>query len=419
MLETLNTNDENVSNPNSFLPIDLNSNEDWTNLSIDLGSSKIPRVRCFNHVLNTIVRNAIDESPKLKRYIWQLNRLVQSSKNKHDLVNIFDNLKARLRYDNTTRWGSTFLLFESVAKAYEKGIFSKNNVELPVSIQIIKNYLRILKPVYIMNLAMQKIDASICDVLPFLRCQIRKLEKLKRKNTTDGKRFIELLLEKINYHFEYEFNSQIYLAASLMRTDMLKYWQNTHNVDLFNKALESINDVYFALIYDESQETQVQDNQVENELEKSIALAPLSSSGSSDSLDYAKGFFKEADLTKETTTKMPCSRFLTIHELKKEVVEFEKLITDINFKSSKMTTREFWLNHETKFPHLTQLAKCVLNTCASSAFIERFFSICGAICDQRSNNISSELFIMRSILKANQSLLAEMNGYCNNKKAQD
>ena len=67
MLETLNTNDENVSNPNSFLPIDLNSNEDWTNLSIDLGSSKIPRVRCFNHVLNTIVRNAIDESPKLKR----------------------------------------------------------------------------------------------------------------------------------------------------------------------------------------------------------------------------------------------------------------------------------------------------------------------------------------------------------------
>lgn len=51
----------------------------------------------------------------------------------------------------------------------------------------------------------------------------------------------------------------------------------------------------------------------------------------------------------------------------------------------------------------------LLNIKSSSAIIERFFSICGIVNDKRRQNMSDELLITRSLLKANMSTLSEMN----------
>ena len=54
------------------------------------------------------------------------------------------------------------------------------------------------------------------------------------------------------------------------------------------------------------------------------------------------------------------------------------------------------------------MALILLNINSSSAFIERFFSICGFIQDKRRQNITIELFKMRCILRANIKILSEI-----------
>jgi hypothetical protein len=50
----------------------------------------------------------------------------------------------------------------------------------------------------------------------------------------------------------------------------------------------------------------------------------------------------------------------------------------------------------------------LLNIPASSAFIERFFSLCGAICKSRCGNMTAQTIINRCMLKANMELLNNM-----------
>ena len=43
----------------------------------------------------------------------------------------------------------------------------------------------------------------------------------------------------------------------------------------------------------------------------------------------------------------------------------------------------------------------ILLNIQSSAFIERFFSICGVVCTRRATNMKADLIIKRSMLKSN------------------
>jgi hypothetical protein len=57
-------------------------------------------------------------------------------------------------------------------------------------------------------------------------------------------------------------------------------------------------------------------------------------------------------------------------------------------------------------PDIRRLAMMLNNIPASSAYIERHFSICGAICNQRRSNMTPE---QRALIKANMGLLEQMN----------
>ena len=70
-----------------------------------------------------------------------------------------------------------------------------------------------------------------------------------------------------------------------------------------------------------------------------------------------------------------------------------------------ITTKMFWIENRKTLPSLYKLAQRLLTIPASSAFIERFFSVCGVICKKRCGNMSDELKIMRSFLKCNIDIL--------------
>lgn len=96
-------------------------------------------------------------------------------------------------------------------------------------------------------------------------------------------------------------------------------------------------------------------------------------------------------------------------KLDKERLDFLHLIetTKLNYKSLNENSK-FWLKNESKFPLLFRLALILYNIPASSAFIERFYSLCGNVCKNRSGNMSAETIIARTLLKANIGILDEL-----------
>lgn len=96
------------------------------------------------------------------------------------------------RLENSTRWGSSFLVLESILRAYEKDAIDSNNPEhqLPIPIQVIENYMNVLKPVYLCNVGFQSNNAKISNVIPSLLKLIYKLEKLK--TSLQGKMLVTL-----------------------------------------------------------------------------------------------------------------------------------------------------------------------------------------------------------------------------------
>ena len=81
---------------------------------------------------------------------------------------VFRKKKCRLRLENLTRWSSSYLLLESVKRAYDKNAFSEDDPEkkCPVELDEIEVYLQILKPAYIFSISMQKNNSTIADLIP-------------------------------------------------------------------------------------------------------------------------------------------------------------------------------------------------------------------------------------------------------------
>ncbi len=99
------------------------------------------------------------------------------------------------------------------------------------------------------------------------------------------------------------------------------------------------------------------------------------------------------------------------NNLEKEVDKFRKYLSANNFRifSEIKSTKDFWLKHTTEYPNLAKLALILLNICSSSAYIERFFSICGFVQKKRSCNITIDLFKKRCMLRSNLNILKELN----------
>ena len=83
------------------------------------------------------------------------------------LNKVFLEKKCRLRLNNEIRWSNSFLVLESVKKAYERNAFSDSDLILkfPVSLYVIDSYLKILKPSFILNANMQLSNSSIMETI--------------------------------------------------------------------------------------------------------------------------------------------------------------------------------------------------------------------------------------------------------------
>ena len=97
-------------------------------------------------------------------------------------------------------------------------------------------------------------------------------------------------------------------------------------------------------------------------------------------------------------------------EIKKEVEKLKTLLSENGFKLIYKTdsSKIFWLDRLSEFPKISKLALILSNINSSSAFIERYFSVCGFVQDKKKMNISLNLFIKRCLLRANIKILNEL-----------
>jgi tRNA/tmRNA/rRNA uracil-C5-methylase (TrmA/RlmC/RlmD family) len=182
-----------------------------------------------------------------------------------------------------------------------------------------------------------------------------------------------------------------------LKVSNLKNWvTDNYAKEYYSKGYEALIRVYYQLIKRKQQ--------------SKVVLSPKTpKSAKSDSTDY---FFSAFKNNKE-------EEFNRTEAVERESVELEinalrLKVKDQMFIENPISTKLFWQRNALQLPNLYEIALILLNVQASSAFIERFFSICGVVCSRRATNMKPDLIIKRSMLKSNIHILNHLNSFSKN-----
>ena len=154
--------------------------------------------------------------------------------------------------------------------------------------------------------------------------------------------------------------------------------------------------------------TKIKPHHEEHLVSKESVVSDTSDNEEKKSKKYWKNFHQN---TKNTVTERQLTQddYLSI-KVQNEVSLFRNLIVSEKMHDEDCTsTRRFWLKNQSTLPNLYKLAKKLLNIQASTAFVERYFSICGIICTTKNTNMNDKTLVMRSVLKSNMNILDELN----------
>lgn len=120
----------------------------------------------------------------------------------------------KYRLENDTRWGSAYLALEAIKRVHDRKAFDPNKPaqKLTFKIEIIKSYIKILYPCYLVNLNFQCNHSTIAEVIPVIFGLIHAWEKMKPKFSKNSQMLINLLIQEFLFHFNFEFNWNYYFV---------------------------------------------------------------------------------------------------------------------------------------------------------------------------------------------------------------
>ena len=304
---------------------------------------------------------------------------VRKSNNKS---RIFEVEKSRLRCENKTRWSSAFLNLHSVYKAHKRNIPLP---DCPLSFEMVEFYLQILLPAYRFIIGFQRTKANIAEVVPSLLVLFSIWNRLAR-----NKRFKCIclkMIESFKLKFDYELKSNVYLVAALLNPSKLSIWYwKDFNEAYATDALKELTAVCTSLM-----------KTGKPKKAKPHSKRQLTEDEKENFLLYGM-FEDEENVSEELNTSAQALRMEKEH-----FILLISRIVENDYEAQ--TSQTFWNENKKKLPNLFNAACFLLTVPASSAFVERFFSICGVICKKRCGNMSADLTIKRSFLKSNFEIL--------------
>ena len=193
--------------------------------------------------------------------------------------------------------------------------------------------------------------------------------------------------------------------AAVLKISGLKYWVGRKWIKgLFTGSLDCLKEVgekmLFGKISTEEPTNGENQEEVPDELASPVIKTPNPQNG------FHSTFFQADSVEIDLSTR----KEIFEKEIVTEIFNFRKLLLKDGSKiiNECESTTDFWNENKKRFPKISELAKILLNINSSSAFIERFFSICGFIQDKRKGNITIEFFKMKCLLRANIKLLNEL-----------
>ncbi len=181
-----------------------------------------------------------------------------------------------------------------------------------------------------------------------------------------------------------------------MKVSFLRFWINeSYALGYFEKCLASLEKTAetFGLF-----ETVEAENRVPS---PSPISAKKEKRASSFTFNFKAKKQEEVYEQRERITNQTRIKFKNELRTFKETLETHGLVY-------KHSTRFFWNENALKLPMLHKLAQIILNINSSSASIERFFSLCGFVCDPRRARMDDDLVIIRCLLKANIQLISQL-----------
>jgi hypothetical protein len=238
---------------------------------------------------------------------------------------------------------------------------------------------------------MQFTKQTIGHVVPVVLNLISQWNRMTVTNTY--RKLCDLLIIGFQRKFAHEINSPVYAVASLFVVSKLKCWlKRTDSLEFRDLGAKNITQVAMSFL--------AKKNKVN--LDSSLSTNPtLSASSSCQSL---AGFLKDDNYEGDS----PFDTVTFAADIEKERIDFLHLVEKNALSKSMKSTSGFWLHNEKKLPTLTKLSLILYNIPASSAYIERFYSICGNICKSRAGNMSAQTIITKPMLKANIKILHQL-----------
>ena len=169
------------------------------------------------HIFQTLLRKINKSNAHVRRSI--------------QLTKTFKAKSCRLRLCNEIRWSNQYLVLESVKKAYDRGAFDNSIPEqtCPVTLAVVENYLKILKPAYMLNINLQYNSSTIMDTIPGVLKLIHDWENISRNSSEIPKNFCNHLIHFTRIKVDYELNSNLY--------QVIKNFYKNLKKNIFNKLI--------------------------------------------------------------------------------------------------------------------------------------------------------------------------------------
>lgn len=353
--------------------IDFTSIDDY-NDSLDL---PVEHHGCFAHALQLIVKDGFKKAGQVNRVIAKCSKLVSHVRKSTVATEILE-LEKKLQIANSTRWNSQLKMIRSVLAVDPLKL--EELKEAPTITlherNILKDLIEILSPFEeATDFAQIQNHPSAGYVIPCIRGLRHQLICLQSKFNTPLVTTLKLSLEERMTRFE---TDKTYQMAGILDPRFKLLWCQSDSERTSTKSL-LINEAKKVASNEEIEEvSQVTQEEVSQEIEPPRKKARKLFSF----MDEDRNKQKQA---KDSNYEREVSQYLA------EPVEDQK-----------EDPLNFWKNNSERYPHLSKLSSIYLAVPASSAPVERLFSIAGNVFRPERCRLSDSTFEKLMFIRCNK-----------------
>ncbi len=346
----------------------------------DLSSQHVP---CFAHVLQLVIKDGFKQAPGIIKVLNRVSAIVSHVRKSTLSSEILESEK-RLAAANATRWNSQLIMIRSILRLPTDKLESLNTVSLSAYDRtILEDLVEILTPFETATHCIQgdKVITSSM-IVPCIRVLKSTVEDLSHKYTS---RFVTTLKSSINKRLSmYEDIDEFLLASALDPRFKLKWCSS-------NECLRIKGLLVSKLHYESQPSTSASLMSHTQVIEKANEPAEPSSCPQPPPHKKMKTFFDDLLIADKVSSSSIVDANVD------EYLQAPLLPQEEN-------PLEFWKVNEMKYPTLAKLVPVHLCIPASSAPVERLFSIAGKVFRPDRCRLKDKTFEELMFIRCNQFL---------------